>query len=60
MCILVVANIVATTLPLMSLVLVILFVRVDEWLHPNIVATVILLQIIDIEANSVALSNISY
>ena len=57
--VLVVADIVATSLPLMSAILPILLERVDEGFHADGVRAVILLQVVDIELDCVALANVA-
>lgn len=56
----VIAHVVATSLPLMRLVLLVLLRRVDEGLHADLVATVILLQVVDVKTNGMALADVSH
>mgnify|MGYP006975818476 CR=1 FL=1 len=54
-----VPDIMPTSLPFMCTILSILLDRVDEWFHANGIRTVILLQVVDIELDSVPLANVA-
>ena len=56
--VLVVAHIMTTSLPLMRTVLSVLLHRVDKRLHSNRVRAFIFLQIVDVEAYSVAFTDV--
>lgn len=58
MVVLVVANIVSAPLPLVGTILSVLLYRVDKRLHANSVGAFIFLQIVDVEAYSVAFSDV--
>merc|ERR1711884_706269 len=60
MLILVVSYIMTATLPLVRLIQLVLLGGVDERLHSNRIAAVILLQVVDVEADGVTLANISH
>lgn len=58
MIVLVVADIVTTSLPLMGTVLSVLLYGVDKRLHSNSVCAFIFLQIVDVEAYSVPFADV--
>lgn len=58
--VLVVAHVVATPLPLVRLVGLVLLDRVDEGLHPGGVRAVVFLQVVDVKAHSVAFADVAH
>ena len=57
--VLVVTDVEASTLPFMRLVNLVLLIGVDERFHANWITAVVFLQIVDVEANSMAFPDVS-